>query len=480
MTAVSPRADLTTSPTAPASEPGAAHAPRAGTPADTTAGTPPEAPRKAGRLPALDVLRGLAILGTLLTNIWIFSGVASNVGDVADESARSFAAVAFQNVLALTTDGKFIGLLTIMFGIGLEIQRQSAVRRGDAWPGTYPWRAGLLILDGLLNYFFIFEFDVLMGYGSTALVVCFIMARSPRAQKIWMAIGIAAHLAHLSYMTWGERVFSSASLERATSALDADPTDLAARQELARVSGRSVAEIDAEFARLSAESALHGDTSSYWAMVHERATNFVGGRGEIPIMFTMGLGLFLVGAHLYRAGLFLPEGARLRRWVMGIGFGIGIPLDWAARFPFADLAGPWSRYFTSTVVAFGVLAAIAAFYARGRRPGIIGRPLSYVGKMALTCYILQNLICSLIFYDYGLGLARRFPDVDNTVLTMVVYAVVCAMLITLSWAWLRRFPRGPVEWVWHLSYEAICRVLARRAQKRALRRAGSDTPAPVS
>lgn len=31
------------------------------------------APRPGRRLPALDVLRGLAILGTLLTNIWIFS-----------------------------------------------------------------------------------------------------------------------------------------------------------------------------------------------------------------------------------------------------------------------------------------------------------------------------------------------------------------------------------------------------------------------
>lgn len=107
---------------------------------------------------------------------------------------------------------------------------------------------------------------------------------------------------------------------------------------------------------------------------------------------------------------------------MGIGFGIGIPLDWAAPASPSRTSPGRGRATSSTVVAFGVLAAIAAFYARGRRPGIIGRPLSYVGKMALTCYILQNLICSLIFYDYGLGLARRFPDVDNTVLTMVVYA----------------------------------------------------------
>ena len=48
-----------------------------------------------------------------------------------------------QNALNLVTDGKFIGLLTIMFGIGLEIQRQSAIRRGEKWPGRYPWRAGL-------------------------------------------------------------------------------------------------------------------------------------------------------------------------------------------------------------------------------------------------------------------------------------------------------------------------------------------------
>lgn len=35
---------------------------------------PAESTTARRRLPALDVLRGIAILGTLLTNIWIFSG----------------------------------------------------------------------------------------------------------------------------------------------------------------------------------------------------------------------------------------------------------------------------------------------------------------------------------------------------------------------------------------------------------------------
>ena len=143
------------------------------------------------RIIALDVLRGIAILGTLLTNIWLFSRSSMDAtaeGAVAEGALAAFNSVA-DVLLNLFTDGKFIGLLTIMFGIGLEIQRQAAIRRGEPWPGRYPWRALILILAGLLNYIFIFEFDALMGYGLTALVVAAVMARSPRAQKIWMGGG---------------------------------------------------------------------------------------------------------------------------------------------------------------------------------------------------------------------------------------------------------------------------------------------------
>lgn len=201
-------------------------------------------------------------------------------------------------------------------------------------------------------------------------------------------------------------------------------------------------------------------------MVVGRVSEFWGGRGEIPIMFTMGLGLFLVGAHLYRAGLFRPEGGQLRRRVMIAAFGLGFPIDATARLFFHDTLSAYTRYFTSALVSFGLLAAIAAFYAHGRQPRWLGRPFQLVGRMALTCYILQNLICSLIFYDFGLGLANRVPPEYSTVATMIVYVIVCAMLVTLSWAWLRRWPRGPVELVWHWSYEAIMRRVRKRPSVR--------------
>lgn len=88
---------------------------------------PAEHPATGRRLPALDVLRGIAILGTLASNIWIFTSVIGlSAGARPTESGTSLLA----DVSSWLPNGKFLGLLTIMFGIGLEIQRQAAVRAG--------------------------------------------------------------------------------------------------------------------------------------------------------------------------------------------------------------------------------------------------------------------------------------------------------------------------------------------------------------
>lgn len=412
-----------------------------------------------GRLIALDVLRGIAILGTFLTNIWIFSSDAAGRSlnpldrdgaepEISDSLISQISSV-IDNGLNLVTDGKFIGLLTIMFGIGLEIQRQSALRRGERWPGRYPWRAGLLILDGLLNYIFIFEYDVLMGYGLTGLVVAAIMATSPRAQKIWMGIGITAHLALMALTT-------PFILERLVP-IDRD------RDATTSLSDQ-IAEAD------QATGGLTITDGTYWGGVVDRLTNFVGGRAEIPIMFLMGLGLFLVGAHLYRAGLFEERGRRLRIRVMALSFGIGLPIDWALRLFFVDEAGAIPRYVTSSLVSFGVLALVAHFYVGRKRSGAVGTALSYVGRMALTCYILQNLLASIVFLPWGLNVAAHIEGEWSTVWTLLIYVALSAVLIGLSMLWLRRFPRGPIELVWHRSYTWICDRLDARAERRRSRR----------
>lgn len=133
--------------------------------------------KRAARIRLLDVLRGLAILGTLGTNIWLFSSVGS--GSILFGMAEAWTSLdAFITALALfVTNGKFLGLLTIMFGVGLEILYQRSRRRGLPWLVPYLWRSALLFLDGLLHYFLVVEFDILMGYAMTAIIVAFVVGR---------------------------------------------------------------------------------------------------------------------------------------------------------------------------------------------------------------------------------------------------------------------------------------------------------------
>lgn len=61
--------------------------------------------------------------------------------------------------------------------------------------------------------------------------------------------------------------------------------------------------------------------------------------------------------------------------------------------------------------------------------GAVGAGLSWVGRMAMTCYVLQNLIFSVIFYDFGLGLVGKLPAEWNTWGTLAVYVGVALFLV---------------------------------------------------
>jgi uncharacterized protein len=74
----------------------------------------------------------------------------------------------------------------------------------------------------------------------------------------------------------------------------------------------------------------------------------------------------------------------------------------------------------------------------------LAAPFAAVGQMALTNYLTQSLVLSLLFYGYGLGLYGRLGSMSTAGVGLAVYAGQ----VVFSRTWLRRYRFGPVEWLW--------------------------------
>jgi uncharacterized protein len=327
-------------------------------------------------------------------------------------------------VLQALANGKFLGLLTLLFGVGLEIQRRSAERAGRPWPGPYLWRAALLFLDGLVHYLLVVEFDVLMGYAVTGAVVAYVLGTSVRAQRRWAVAALSVH----------------ALLLAAACAL------LASVPALVPAEGGDAPPLDPN---------PYAD-GSFWDLVLLRVD--AGGLFRLEPVFILALstGTFLVGANLYRSGVLGPGGGARRRRLMVLGLGVALPLD----LLLGTAAGPAgvvaARYGTAPLVALGLLALGAELVERRPQGGAVRRRLAEVGRTALSCYMLQNLLASALCYGWGLGLAARWGE-HRVPGTVALYVVVSAAVVLAAHLWLRRFERGPVEALLHRGYAALSR-----------------------
>jgi uncharacterized protein len=112
---------------------------------------------------------------------------------------------------------------------------------------------------------------------------------------------------------------------------------------------------------------------------------------------------------------------------------------WAPRdvlFRFAVTLATWANS-----AVYGLLFAIAlSFPAVARRL----RPLGALGRMTLTTYLVQSLVCTTLFYHWGFGLFDKVTYKGMLLITLILFSV---QLVFSSW-WLRRYRFGPAEWLW--------------------------------
>lgn len=384
------------------------------------------------RIKLLDVARGLAIIGTLGTNIWIF-GFADYSGEGVDETGVSVISSYISKFSDYLTNGKFLGLLTIMFGIGMQLKYTSFQNRGLPWFRLYLWSMILLFIDGFLHYIFVFEFDVLMSYSLTAIVVAFIIQRSERFMKICMYCAVAIHLFHQIVEGFLLDKFMTSQLGQ-----NLFPNSPYATMSANRRSLTEQALLVRQENQLFEMSGL-----SWWEQVVYRLEHFWILRSEAIMILPMNIFLFLLGVFLVRKGLLKMDacGIRLQNRLLWIGLGIGIPLNalslFSAQFVVLD------RYVFAPILSLGYLGLVF-LVARHQKFVKTQQYISNVGKMALTCYIAQNIVASFLFYNWGLGLSKH----ANQLIIQASWLGITLFMIGFSTLWLRKYNQGPVEKIW--------------------------------
>ena len=362
---------------------------------------------KKGRIRLLDLLRGIAVLGTLGTNIWIFA----YLGDLSYITTSDYSGWwktedLFRMLVLFLVNGKLLGLLTIMFGVGLELKYQQALRMGRAWPGVYLWTAIFLLIEGFIHYLFVMEYDILMSYGVTAMIVAFIIKGGERLiSKIMIIVG-SIHAVMILFLL-------------AVSLLGANIS-------------------------VSFESVVPLYQSGSWLQqIQYRLSNFLLLRSEAIFIIPLNVFLFLLGVRLMRSGVFSPDehGRKQRDKLFKIGIYLGLPLNMLIFIPGGTFDLP-VRYLFAPLLSLGYISIIGRMIEY-RKWNWLWNRLENVGKISLSCYVMQNIIASIIFYGWGFALGGKVGS-----LTIIAFWILIS-LIQLMFAsiWIRTFKLGPLEWV---------------------------------
>lgn len=408
------------------------------------------------RLDVIDILRGFAIFGILVVNMLYFAQpIYQEVLDV--QIWMSPVDVIVHWLIGFFAEAKFFTLFSMLFGLGLAIQLERASSKGTNIVPLYLRRLLVLLVIGLIHAFLFWWGDILTYYALLGGLLLFFRAKAPRQLLKWsIALAILPFIlnaALVGLMTLGQST-----------------------PEGAAQMSVMVAENRVQFLAANERALEVYSGSSFLAMIPQRindwgfATTGVLLNGMLFLVFAM----FLLGLYIGKRRLLHNPSAHLpylRQFVIWGGI-VGVTGN-LLYVTLARSASPIEPNWGTLFGLFGYLLgtpALSMTYAAGivllaQRPAWHKRlyPLAAVGRTALSNYLLQTLICTTIFYGYGLGLYGQIGPALGLLLTIIIFA----LQIPLSNWWLTHFHFGPAEWLWRsLTYGKWQPLRVQRQQTR--------------
>ena len=375
----------------------------------------------------IDMVRGFALFGVLLVNMYGFGA-----DSIAWDSPVDRLAFAFMRVFC---EAKSWTLFSILFGFGFALQLLSAEKRGVSILPFYVRRMAALFAFGAVHALF-YDGDILMLYAELGLGLL-LVRRLPTRGLLLLALGLLL-------------VF---------------PVTRLVSSQVAPAEEEEVQTVAEARAELEEDQRTHVYAIGPWAEVAaDNASAIPADPFEDVATPESGLAvfaMFLLGFVLGRSGVLRDIPAhvasigRVRSWGLGLGLAamagervLAATAGYAVfrtqgAGPAAQLAGDLLFAFGVPALALGYAATIllAAQTPRGRA---VLAPLAPVGRLALTVYLTQTLMFTTLVYGYAFGQAFRLGPATVSAWAVAFFAV---QLVACQW-WTRRFRFGPVEWLW--------------------------------
>lgn len=419
-----------------------------------------------GRIASLDLLRGFALLGILAMNIIVFAAPFASYMNPTIYFPFSGSDKAVWIFNHFVFDMKMMTLFSILFGAGVVLYSQKAQTKEQTRRIRWLWfrRSLWLLLIGLIHAYLIWVGDILVGYALCALVFLWWARKLPN----WALYAVAAFMLTLGVginagQGWWMGFFNSSTDREVAefmypmSMVEGEPIPDDVQEKITK-QRESMAEQMVFFQptpeQVEEELVVH--RGSYLDIAKHRAPFLLLFQvfGFFTFILPRAGAAMLLGIALYRNG-FLTAAWSSRAYAITaiLCYAIGLPIIYLGYrynashvFDAAKimLVGMHFNFVASVLIAIAHAALVILILVKAQLLAPLARALTAVGRTAFSNYLLQSILCTTVFYGYGLGL---FGDLSRLELALFV-VLVWAIQLTISPLWLARYRFGPAEWLW--------------------------------
>ncbi|MEB7065610.1 DUF418 domain-containing protein [Mammaliicoccus sciuri] len=364
------------------------------------------------RIFSIDALRGFSLLGILLMNILTFAYPYQIINPFEFFQHQDGA---WFKISSLFIIASFYPIFAFLFGYGLSIMYQNSLDKGLNYYPMITRRLLFLLLLGIIHGVFIFYGDILSTYALLGLIAIIFVRLKPQYTLVALSIGIGIFV--LLYLLPMILLKDVTQIE-----------SFVGLQELERVNNILSS---ADYV------SIIGFNLKYFGMNIANAI-LVGPFSILPIM------LFGIYAHQINWFNKIKQHKNLYM-VIGV---VVLILGLAIKMIQIVLEGSVTSQLMSQMIGGPIVALSYIMFfvilCEDQTARKILTSLQSIGKLSLTTYIMQSVICIFIFYGVGFNYYGKLPVLNIYIIGIVIYFVQ----LIVSYLYLMKFKQGPLEKLW--------------------------------